>query len=126
MTETVELQENGKENVIVLGTRKVFWAGLGAISMTQEELGKLANTLIERGQKVQKERQEHAEELIQERREAVESGRVQLRDNVSNKIDKAWHVVKLPSAKDVDMLNTKLEDLNAKLDELNSELAATE
>lgn len=124
MAEQVEnVQAEEKENVVLAGTRKIFWAGLGAAAVTQEEVSKVAKRLIERGEKVEADGRKRIEKMQKERRKEAEKAGKQAEKEFNKRMDSVWHRVNVPTTSDFDALNNKLNRLNKKIDELNKEIA---
>lgn len=124
MATEVDVIHENHENVILVNTRKIFWAGLGAAAMTQEEANKLAKRLIERGEQVEKDGRERVEKVMSERRKEAERASKDAEKELDKRLESFWHRANVPTRKDINTLNNKLTRLNKKVDELQKELAA--
>ena len=108
----------------------VWLAGLGAFSKAQEEGGKAFESLVKEGLSIQRKTQAVAEERISEasnrmsgmanENSAKAAGQWDKLENIfEERVAKALNKLGVPSAKDVDALMARIDDLSAKVAKLS-------
>jgi len=109
--------------------QQIWLAGLGAFSKAQEEGGKVFDTLVKEGLSIQRKTQSVAEERINEATSrmsdmanGISSKAVGQWDKLENifeeRVAKALNKLGVPSAKDVDALIARIDELNAHVQQL--------
>jgi polyhydroxyalkanoate synthesis regulator phasin len=94
--------------------KKLLWASLGAFAELCDVAGKRFDEFVNRGQQVESELGQKAEEM--RRQNAGTRDRVQ--DSFRGAMDVFLNSFNIPSKGDVDTINVKLNILSRKLDEL--------
>jgi polyhydroxyalkanoate synthesis regulator phasin len=94
--------------------KKLLWASLGAFAEACDVAGKRFDEFVNRGQRVQAEWQDKADDI--RRQNAGARGRVQ--DSFRGAMDVFLNSFHVPSKGDVDTVNMKLNILSRKLDDL--------
>ena len=125
LTENIEvtedlLDENG-HNPMLETIRKILLAGIGAIALSQEEVEKIVNKLIERGEIAEKDGRKLIKDLMQKRRKKDEDTLAGAEDEVESRMEGVMARMNIASKSDIDALSDKISALNDKLDELNQE-----
>ena len=125
LTEGIEvtedlLDENG-HNPMLETIRKILLAGIGAIALSQEEVEKIVNKLIERGEIAEKDGRKLIKDLMQKRRKKDEDTLAGAEDEVESRMEGVMARMNIASKSDIDALSDKISALNDKLDELNQE-----
>lgn len=132
--EVQEVQETS-ENIV---TRfygfgyKTFLAGIGALSLLQDELVKgwengneFANKLVERGEEVSKERREQMTERAEKRQEQVKEMRQGFGDRIGETYVHASETVlnaaNVPTRSDIQDLSKQIDSLSRKVDRVRKE-----
>lgn len=109
---------NGNGNIVLQNGRKLFWAGLGAVAMTQDEISKLAKSLVTRGEEFGQENRERFDRIVTNPRENV----VKFGKNAEEEFEKRFEAVvqrlHVPTKEDIKRLNSKITRLTKKVDEL--------
>ena len=114
---TAQLASTVKESA-----QQIWLAGLGAFSMAQEEGGKVFDALVREGQTLQKRTQNVAEERLSEATTRMASMATDLSNKASGQWDKlegifedrvsrALKKLGVPSARDIDALVDRIEEL---------------
>ena len=109
--------------------QQIWLAGLGAFSKAQAEGGKAFETLVKEGLSIQRKTQSVAEERINEATSrmsdmanGISSKAVGQWDKLENifeeRVAKALNKLGVPSAKDVDALIARIDELNAHVQQL--------
>ena len=110
--------------------QQIWLAGLGAFSKAQEEGGKVFETLVKEGLSIQRKTQAVAEEKISEAtsKMANMAGDIQSKaghqwDKLENifedRVAKALNKLGVPSAKDVDALITRIDELTKSVQKMS-------
>jgi poly(hydroxyalkanoate) granule-associated protein len=116
--------------------QQIWLAGLGAFAKAQEEGGKVFETLVKEGTAIQRKTQAAAEEKISEATNrmatmatdisAKASGQWgKLEDIFEERVSKALNKLGVPSAKDIDVLVARIDELNRNVAKLSAKGAGT-
>mgnify|MGYP000564776848 CR=1 FL=1 len=111
--------------------QQIWLAGLGAFSKAQEEGGKVFETLVKEGLSIQRKTQAVAEEKISEATNKMAtmatdisskaSGQWDKLENIfEDRVSKALNKLGVPSAKDIDALIARIDELNANVAKLSA------
>lgn len=117
VTEDV-LAENGPNPMIEM-VRKVLLASIGAVALTQEEVEKVINKLIERGEIAEKDGRKLVKELMEKRRKKATEVKEESEEEFEKRMEEVLGRMNIASKSDVDSINRKLTTLSKKLDDLN-------
>ena len=117
VTEDV-LAENGP-NPMVDMVRKVLLASIGAVALTQEEVEKVVNKLIERGEIAEKDGRKLIKDLMERRRKKATEVQAETEDEFQKRLEDVLARMNIASKSDIDSINRKLTTLSKKLDDLN-------
>jgi poly(hydroxyalkanoate) granule-associated protein len=113
---------------------QIWLAGLGAFAKAQEEGGKVFEALVKEGQSIQRKTQAAAEEKISEATSRMAtmatdisskaSGQWgKLEDIFEERVSKALNKLGVPSAKDIDVLIARIDELNRNVAKLSAKSA---
>lgn len=122
-------------NAVKESAQQIWLAGLGAFSKAQEEGGKVFETLVKEGLSIQRKTQSVAEEKISEATSKmanmatdIQSKAGQRWDKLENifedRVSKALNQLGVPSAKDVDALVARIDELNKTVQSMGARPAA--
>ncbi|WP_298933036.1 phasin family protein [uncultured Ramlibacter sp.] len=130
---------DGKASPHLSGTVKdsanqIWLAGLGAFSKAQEEGGKVFDTLVKEGMAIQRKTQAAAEEKISEATNRMASMATDISSKASGQWDKLENIFEervskalkklgVPSAKEIEALMERMEDLNRSVAKLHARSA---
>ena len=125
----------GAEKTSVKGSAHQIWqAGLGVIAKAQAEGSKALESLVKEGTSIQRKTQAAAEEKISEATSRMTamagditnkaSGQWDKLENIfEDRVAKALNKLGVPSAKDVNALIARIDDLNASVRQLTANAA---
>jgi poly(hydroxyalkanoate) granule-associated protein len=129
-----------KSNAQLSGTVKesaqqIWLAGLGAFAKAQEEGGKVFESLVKEGVAIQRKTQAAAEEKISEATSRMAnmatdisskaSGQWDKLENIfEERVSKALNKLGVPSAKDIDVLIARIDELNRNVAKLSAKSGA--
>jgi poly(hydroxyalkanoate) granule-associated protein len=114
--------------------QQIWLAGLGAFAKAQEEGGKVFEALVKEGLSIQRKTQAVAEEKITEATSRMANMATDIGSKATGKWDKletifedrvarALNKLGVPSAKDVDALIARIDDLNKSVQKLSAQAA---
>ncbi len=116
--------------------QQIWLAGLGAFAKAQEEGGKVFEALVKEGTSIQRKTQVAAEEKISEATNRMAtmatdisskaSGQWDKLENIfEERVSKALNKLGVPSAKDIDVLIARIEELNRNVAKLSAKAEGT-
>ena len=114
--------------------QQIWLAGLGAFSKAQEEGGKVFETLVKEGLTNQRKTQAAAEEKISEATNRMANMATDISSKASGqwdklegifeeRVSKALNKLGVPSAKDIDVLIARIDELNRNVAKLSTKTA---
>ena len=123
---TVQLSGTVKDSA-----QQIWLAGLGAFAKAQEEGGKVFEALVKEGLSIQRKTQAAAEEKISEATNRMASmatdisskaaGQWDKLENIfEERVAKALNELGVPSAKDIDVLIERIDELNRNVQKLSA------
>ena len=118
-------------DTVKASAQQIWLAGLGAFSKAQEEGGKVFEALVKEGTSIQRKTQAAAEEKISEATNRMAnmatdisskaSGQWDKLENIfEERVSKALNKLGVPSAKDIDVLIARIEELNRNVARLSA------
>ena len=109
--EVTEEEEGGSALGLV---RKVLLAGVGAVVLTQEEVEKIINRLVERGELAEQEGKKLFRDVMAKRKKDAKKAE----DEMSKQLEELLARMNVPTKSDIDALSAKVTALSKKVDEL--------
>jgi poly(hydroxyalkanoate) granule-associated protein len=115
--------------------QQIWLAGLGAFAKAQEEGGKVFEALVKEGLSIQRKTQAAAEEKISEATNRMASMATDISSKASGQWDKLENIFEdrvfkalnklgVPSAKDIDALVARIDELNKSVQKLSAKSPA--
>jgi poly(hydroxyalkanoate) granule-associated protein len=115
--------------------QQIWLAGLGAFAKAQEEGSKVFDSLVKEGMTIQRKTQAAAEERISEATNRMASMATDISSKASGQWDKLENIFEdrvakalnklgVPSAKDIDALVARIDELNRNVSHLNAKANA--
>lgn len=103
--------------------KKVFLAGLGAVSIAEEEMEKIIHRLVEKGTLAEQEGRKWLKEFMEKYYRQTKDKVHTIESNLEN-----WETIlgkmNIPTKAQVEELSKKVEQLSAKVEELSKKLPA--
>ena len=96
--------------------QKIWLAGLGALSVAEQEGTRMFETLVERGRTFE----ERGRERMEETRSKVGDAASSVEDRIDEKIAAALRRFGVPSRDEIRELTRRVEELNAKIERMNA------
>ena len=116
--------ENNKENdehgegrepgLFFETARKVLLAGIGAMSLAQDEVVDFIDRLVKQGEIAEKDGRTLIHEVRDKRKKHAEKMDLELRKRVESVLER----MNIPTKADIDLLSEKIANLSKKIDEL--------
>jgi poly(hydroxyalkanoate) granule-associated protein len=121
MAEKIEVTETAEENgnVLVDNGRKVVLAGLGVVTLAQEELTQLFNNLVDRGSSTEQKTRKLVNKQVQTRQKDARKTAKRVESEVEKRFEDVLHRMNIPSKNDIEKLSRKVTTLNKKVNELS-------
>ena len=124
-------EQNQLASAIKESAQQIWLAGLGAFSKAQEEGGKVFETLVKEGLSIQRKTQAAAEEKISEATNKMATMATDISSKASgqwdkletifeDRVSKALNKLGVPSAKDIDVLIARIDELNRNVARLSA------
>lgn len=115
--------------------QQIWLAGLGAFSKAQEEGGKVFEALVKEGLTIQRKTQAVAEEKMTEATSKMANMATDIQSRAGHQWDKLENIFEervakalnklgVPSAKDVDALVARIDELNKNVQQMNAKAPA--
>ncbi len=117
MAPKVKIEEatNGKEhNALFDNTRRVLMAAVGAVALTQDEIEKFVDKLVERGEIAEKDGKKLVREVMERRKKTTREANDEMNKRVEDILDR----LNVPTKTDIEALGDKIAALSRKVDEL--------
>lgn len=98
-------------------SRRVLLAAVGAVALAQDEIEEFIDRLVERGEIAEKEGNTLMDEVIQRRKKVTDK----IKTRSTSRVDAALAQMNIPTRKDIEMLNAKIQALTEKIDQLKKD-----
>ena len=99
--------------------QRIWLAGLGALSVAEEEGSKMFTSLVERGERWEKEGRERAERGRERARSRVSETVGEVESRIDERVTETMHRFGVPTRGEIRELSRRVEELNAKIDALH-------
>lgn len=121
MVEKIEFAETVGENVNMLvgNGRKVILAGLGVVTLAQEEVAQLFNNLVERGTETEQKTRDMVNKQMETRQKDARKAAKRVEKEVEKRLEDVLHRMNIPSKNDIEKLSRKVSTLNTKVNDLS-------
>ncbi len=108
--------EEAERSRLLILTRKVLLAGVGAVALAQEEIESFVNKLIERGEIAEKDGKKLVREVMEKRKKEAEKAE----DEFDKRTEEILRRMNVPTKSDIEALSAKITALTKKVDELKN------
>lgn len=121
MAEKIEFSETVEENVsmVLANGRKVALAGLGVVTLAQEELSSLFSSLVARGTTTEQKTLKMVTKQVETRQKEARNAAKRVESEVEQRFEDLLHRMNIPSKNDIEKLNRKVATLNKKINDLS-------
>jgi poly(hydroxyalkanoate) granule-associated protein len=123
MAEKIEVMEeeltgeNG-HNAFVDAAHKILLAGFGIVALTQEEVEKFVNKLVERGEIAEKDGRNMLKDVMERRKKQAEEVRTDTEEKFDKRVDEILTRLNVPTRDDIEGLSKQIATLTRKVDAL--------
>ena len=123
MSETIievqnETTEEQTGNPMVATARKILLAGIGAVSLAQEEIENFVNHLVERGEVAERDGRRLINDVMEKRKNQVKEVETDLEARIEDVLSR----LNVPTKADIEALGSKIMSLTRKVDSLKKEI----
>ena len=105
--------ERKESRLLFHSARKVLLAGIGAMSLAQEEVEEFVNRLVERGEIADKEGRTLVHEILEKRKQRTEK----VEEELGKRVQAVLGRMNLPTKSEIDELSKKIDRLSKKIDD---------
>lgn len=106
-------------NELLDAAQKIWLAGLGVVTLAQEEGGKLFDTLIEAGKQVEKAMPSPSVAL-RNASDGAEQAWTKIQELIDQQIATALHRLGVPTKDEIDLLTKRIEQLTESIEALRT------
>lgn len=96
--------------------RRLLLAGIGAVSLAQDEMDEFVNKLVERGEIAEKDGRKLVSDIRARRHQKAR----ETEERLETRLEGLMERMNIPSRKDVETLSDKISKLTEKVDELTA------
>ena len=114
MARTKKAVEETELSPLLESARKVLLATVGAVVLAQEEIEDFVNKLVERGEIAEKDGRKLVQDVLEKRQQDAK----QVRGDLDKRVEKILGRLNIPTKRDIQALNTKINALSKKINEL--------
>lgn len=111
---TAETPEQAERNPMLDAVRRILLAGMGAVALTQEEIEKFVNRLVERGEIAEKDGKKLVQDVMERRKRQAKKAEEEL----DKRVEEILGRLNVPSKADIEALSAKITALTKKIDGL--------
>lgn len=124
MAEKIEIQEEAVDemkNPFVEGIRRVLLAGVGAVSVAQDEAEKFVNRLIEKGEIAEQDGRSLLNDLADNRKQRAQESGKRVSDELEKRMEGLLNRMNIPTKSDIEQLSNKVAELSSKIETLKEQ-----
>lgn len=121
MAEKIKIEEEVEEassNPFLDGIRRALLAGVGAVSVAQDEAEKFVHKLIEKGEIAEKDGRSLLTELADKRKQRAQESSKRVSDELEKRMESLLNRMNIPTKADIEQLSNKVAELTKKIDSL--------
>ncbi len=124
MAEKINIEEEmtgDGSNPFFEGIRRVLLAGVGAVSLAQDEAEKFVHKMIERGEIAEKDGRSLITELAEKRKQRTQESSKRVSDELEKRMESLLNRMNIPTKSDIEQLSGKVAELTKKVDALKGQ-----
>lgn len=125
MAEKIDVQEEvvapTGTNPFVEGIRRVLLAGVGAVTIAQDEAEKFVHKLIEKGEIAEKDGRSLLTDLTENRKQRAQESGKRVSDELEKRMESLLNRMNIPTKSDIEQLSHKVAELTKKIDTLKEQ-----
>lgn len=116
-----EAAEEASSNPFLDGIRRVLLAGVGAVTLAQDEAEKFVHKLIEKGEIAEKDGRSLLEEISENRKQRAQESSKRVSDELEKRMEGLLNRMNIPTKSDIDQLSKKVAELSKKIEALKEQ-----
>lgn len=116
-----EAVEEAGQNPFVEGVRRVLLAGVGAVTVAQDEAEKFVNKLVEKGEIAEKDGRSLLNDLAEKRKHRAQESSKRVSDELEKRMESLLNRMNIPTKTDIEQLSNKVAELTKKIDTLQEQ-----
>ena len=113
-----EVVEEANGNPFVEGIRRALLAGVGAVSVAQDEAEKFVHKLIEKGEIAEKDGRSLLTDLAENRKSRAQESGKRVSDELEKRMESLLNRMNIPTKSDIEQLSSKVAELTKKIESL--------
>jgi poly(hydroxyalkanoate) granule-associated protein len=121
--EIIEEEINDEPNSLLEAARRVLMAGVGVVSLAQEEIEEFVNKLIERGEIAEKDGRKLINDVVEKRKSQAQETKQVTQEEFDKRLTSILDRLNVPTRGDINTLNDKVTELTAKVEQLKKNMA---
>ncbi|MCB8926916.1 MAG: phasin family protein [Ardenticatenaceae bacterium] len=125
MVDKIKVEEEAVEEVspnpFFEGIRRVMLAGVGAVSVAQDEAEKFVNKLVEKGEIAEQDGRSLLNDLADKRKQRAQESSKRVSDELEKRMESLLNRMNIPTKADIEQLSTKVAELTKKIDTLKEQ-----
>ena len=125
MVDKIKVEEEAVEEVgqnpFFEGIRRVMLAGVGAVSVAQDEAEKFVNKLVEKGEIAEQDGRSLLNDLADKRKQRAQESGKRVSDELEKRMESLLNRMNIPTKADIEQLSTKVAELTKKIDTLKEQ-----
>ena len=125
MAEKIKVEEEAVEeagsNPFLEGIRRALLAGVGAVSVAQDEAEKFVSHVIEKGEIAEKDGRSLLNELAEKRKQRAQESSKRVSDELEKRMESLLNRMNIPTKSDIEQLSNKVAELTKKIDTLKEQ-----
>lgn len=116
-----EVEAEAGSNPFVEGIRRVLLAGVGAVTLAQDEAEKFVHKLIEKGEIAEKDGRSLLTDLSENRKQRAQESGKRVSDELEKRMESLLNRMNIPTKSDIEQLSNKVAELTQKIDTLKEQ-----
>lgn len=116
-----EVEAEAGSNPFVEGIRRVLLAGVGAVTLAQDEAEKFVHKLIEKGEIAEKDGRSLLTDLSENRKQRAQESGKRVSDELEKRMESLLNRMNIPTKSDIEQLSSKVAELTQKIDTLKEQ-----
>ncbi len=116
-----EAVEEAAKNPFVEGIRRALLAGVGAVTVAQDEAEKFVQKLVEKGEIAEKDGRSLLTDLAENRKQRAQESGKRVSDELEKRMESLLNRMNIPTKSDIEQLGSKVAELSKKIEALKEQ-----
>ncbi len=123
VAEKTEVKADEKKGGMTEIVRRILLASVGAVVLTQEEIEKFVDRLVDKGDIAEQDGRKMVKDVMERRRKQGVRVEKEVDDRMEGVVEKVLARMNVPTKSDIDALSKKISDLSNKVEDLKKQPA---